>query len=64
MSAEENASATAQCILDKFRAFEAAHDLTVGQLTSRISFLEKRVQDAEARYGALVAAVYSTEGKR
>jgi len=63
MTAEENASATAAYILDKFRAFEAAHDLTVGQLTTRISFLEKRVQDAEARHGALVAAVYSREKK-
>ena len=56
---DENLSANTQYLLEKFRKFEEAHDLTIGQLHTRISFLEKRVSDAEAKHGALVALVYS-----
>ena len=55
---DENLSANTQYLLEKFRKFEEAHDLTIGQLHSRISFLEKRVSDAEARHSSLVAMVY------
>lgn len=49
-------------LLSKLRRFEDANNLTIGQLHTRISFLEKRVSDAEMKHGALVAAFYSKEG--
>ena len=60
---ESQLDGNTQYLLRKFETFEQAHDLTVGQLTSRISFLEKRIADLEAKHGALVALVYSKEGK-
>ena len=56
---ESQLDGNTQYLLRKFETFEQAHDLTVGQLTSRISFLEKRIRDVEAKHGALVAAVYA-----
>ena len=50
-------------ILNKLREFEAAQNITIGAMTTRTSFLEKRVQDLEAKHGALVALVYSRGGK-
>ena len=61
--ADENAQATTVYILNKLREFEAAQNITIGQMTTRTSFLEKRIADLEAKHGALVALVYSRGGK-
>ena len=60
---DENQQATTTYILNKLREFEAAHNITIGAMTTRTSFLEKRIADLEAKHGALVALVYSRGGK-